>query len=184
MKMFFGSPNTFGIECEYDLSFFHPTSFFGHIRFWIGSHPVGDFQEFVMLDIPAIHLKDTLRFEGQRRDPTIDNQQAEVILEIISKVLWGNDDFENEDFQQLKNRFHRFSICPNGGEAFDGIQCVLVDENESERMIWKWTGPPHENQPLIEQEIRLKKGQYEDVVRNFLEWFHKLNKLEEPERSG
>lgn len=180
MKMFFGSQNTFGIECEYDPSVSHPTCFFGHICFWIGNHPVGDFQEFVMLDIPTIHLKDTLRFEGQRRDPAIDNEQAQVILEIVSKALWGNDDFENDDFQQLKNRFQRFSIGPNGGEAFDGIQCVLVDEDDSERMIWKRRGPPPETQLLVGQEIRLKKGQYEDVVRNFLEWFHKLNKLEEP----
>ncbi len=121
-----------------------------------------------------------MRFEGQRRDLAIDNQQAEVILEMIYKALWGNDDFENEDFRQLKNHFQRFSICPNGGKAFDGIQCVVVDEDDSERMIWKRRGSPPETQLLVGQEIRLKKGQYEDVVRNFLEWFHKLNKLEEP----
>lgn len=181
IKVLFGSQNTFGIESEYNSSVLHPTGFFGYICFWIGNHPIGDFQEFVMLDIPALHMKDTLRFEGQRRDSTINNQQAEVILETVYKALWGNYDFENEDFQQLKNRFQRFSICPGGGEAFDGIQCVLVDEDESERMIWRWIGPPQENQPLSEvppQEIRLQKGHYEKVVRHFLDWFNNLKKPE------
>jgi hypothetical protein len=138
---------------------------FGRICLWAGGFRIGDYEQTVIVTVPAEYFRQTLRERGNRHDPALDGRSAEEVLRVVHDALFGDPgDAPMRTLVERRKRFAKFCICPNGSEAFDGDQMVLLEQQENARLIWRG------HDETATQEIGLALGEYEGTIQSFLAW--------------
>lgn len=160
------------MECELDLELEYKSYIFGRIILWASGKPIGDFSLTVVLNIPADFFCRFLAFEGQRCDEDFDKLAPEDIVNIVYQVLYGEMEIEPQNRRQLARQYDKLCVCPGSSESFDGWFSLLLENHDGSRFIWQ------EGNSTV-QEITLKAGEFESMLRAFLGWlsdeaFYKL----------
>ncbi len=166
--MIFGLPERFAVESlVYHRS---PNNLFGHLRFWIGGQPVGEFRQNLVLDTPARFIRDFLAEPSPRSHFSLDGKSGEEILLVIYWALYsdGEDSAEEKahlQYRQFDDIYKRCELCPGLCASFDGSQAVLLEEENQDCIIWKAFG---QNEV---QKIVLHKGECLAALEGFTNWF-------------
>lgn len=160
--MIFGD-QTFGIECLLDTQTNQPSTYhFGSICIWAAGLRLGDIEQVVLLNTPAINFKYSL---VDRKDKQFETMNAEDIWNFLYKVLY-DEDTDNLDpaltSEEIEVKYRRFCICPGFSEAFDGEFAFLTEGQQEERFIWL------DLSTHMIKEVKLPIGTYEGIVQSFV----------------
>jgi Immunity protein 42 len=171
--MLFGKKEVFAIECEIEKPIIQYV--YANTCMWAGGRQIGDQTLSVMLYPVVYFLKDSLRFQGKRKDITLDNKSSDEIINIVRHALIGDpyseepDDRSYEELRYLESKYEKFCICPNGSEAFDGWFAILLEGIDNEKIIWwEFHDNKHVNKDIYE--VSMELGSYDSIVTHFLDW--------------
>jgi hypothetical protein len=160
--MYFGDHARFAFQCVIDWDTSKPDSYlFGHSCFWVDGVAVGDFSDSNILGVIITCLENFLDGQGKRSHSMLSGRLA---LEVLTRVT--------DDWQSNKNEFAHCLIFQNWGENFDSAPVgVLLEEGDHQRLIWERVQSVQTQSFTEAQEIQLPLGEFERVVRMFLEWY-------------
>ena len=75
--MISGLPERFAVEGV--VYYCSPKSTLGHLRFWVGGHPVGEFRQNLVLETPLLFFRDFLALPGLRNHPSLDGKTCAAV---------------------------------------------------------------------------------------------------------
>ena len=173
--MIFGLPGRFAVESTIQSrSSGHR---FGHLRLWIGGLPVGDFNQNLILETPALFTRDFLALSSARNHSTLTGKTKEEVLAIIHWAHYSDGANSAEEqahlqYRQFADVYSGCELCPALSASFDGEQAVLLEEQGKDRIIWK---PFRRRSVQSVQEVVLHKGECLSVLRSFTDWIGSTN---------
>ncbi len=136
--MIFGSVERFAVESViYQRSL---NNILGHLRLWIGDHPVGEFRQNLVLNTPALFFRDFLAKPGPRNHFSFGGKSGEEILRIIYWALYSDGENSAEEqvylqYRQFDDIYEKCELCPGLCPSFDGSEAVLLEEEHQDRVI-------------------------------------------------
>jgi len=164
--MIFGDWKEFSIECAIsDRRKTNGQILFGRIAIWAEGCRLGDFLLTVILNVPALFFRESLKDCGQRRDETLMGMDAEQVWNFLDAVLYAPDYKSSFSPEELEKKYRKFCICPGFSEAFDGETAFLLEDDEGERCIWM------DSRSKLIKKVRLRPETYKNVVESFISWY-------------
>ena len=157
--MIFGVPERFGLEVHRE----PPIGDRELCRMWVwaANQVIGDIGAVEFLEIPERFFADTL-LEQPR--PSAEEMDVDGVLEALHRVGYTPDGWRDEVAAETYTRFSRFLVCPGAGPSFDGEMALLFAVPEGELLVWR-EFPSGEH-----RRVTLRAGEYEQVIREFLNW--------------
>ncbi|MDQ2731762.1 MAG: hypothetical protein M3Y56_08900, partial [Armatimonadota bacterium] len=141
---------------------------FGYVCLWSGNQAIGEYSETVILTTSAMFFDAFLEIQGQRSDSIFEGMVPELALRTIRDALFDGDCQTLEEAYDLAERFHKFCLCPGGGEAFDGFFAALIEYPGRTCLVWEsWRSSSV-------QINNLAPGECEIALRQFVDWFNSL----------
>lgn len=160
--MIIGSLKSFAIECEI-VEWVDTTWVFGHLRFWLGGSPIGDWEDWTSLKDCIAWFRDFIDNPENRFEPVLKDKPKEEIFRLLYNSVMNVQDPILPPFEQVYKRFH---ISHLGMSAFaDYVVLLLLEEPHCQRVIWKKIA-----EPMI-HEVVLPPGELQHVGEEFYQWF-------------
>jgi hypothetical protein len=188
--MILGSKGRFAVECELKSSPDPGQTIWGDCWIWAGGQRLGEEVSHIAVDALACSLCDSLRFQGRRGDTSLAGKSNEEITNLVLASLLGPRKAGSaEGASGLEETARKFLVCGNQ-EGFDNVLGVLTDTPEGEKFLWRhkaWTDAAREREPVSADgrvhEVLLERGEYEAVVRSFLDWLEATTGFRPPNRN-
>ena len=167
-----GSPDLFAIQCEIpleqDFSGSWPlfAQITGHMCFWGGGIPIGDFSIEYYIHVSCFELEDNIRSKERIFDSQFCAMSAEEINEYYALNFYGKDpNYESSLDPKLKWRIWQQDWTGNFGPPLDGNFLRFFECKESDRFVW------YNISAETSHETVLPRGYLFDVAREYISWF-------------
>ena len=158
--MLVGNRERFAIEAEPEAPSYN--WIFGRFRFWLGGHPVGNWEDAADLKGCLHWLRDFAENPRDRYDPRLDDLEPHAVFQLIYDPVVGPDGIANPAEQPIPYSYSRFHITHLGMSSFDRFDLLqLKDEDGAERCLWRAAG----NDKIFE--CRLSRNEMEGVAAEF-----------------
>jgi hypothetical protein len=130
--MIIGDPSDFAIEAMVEPDLYPPSSVWGRMCVWCGSHMLGD----ITNPHCALYSAYTeFRFLRTHHDDLWDKAFGTLddteIYNLLDQTIYGDDARTNAQIRAASDRFGRYNFLTNWGEQFDGWKAFLIRRSES-----------------------------------------------------
>ncbi len=140
----------------------------GRFRFWLGGHPLGDWEDSVDLRGCVRWLRDFERTPRDRFDPGLEGLDASSVFGLVWEPVFGSEAIANPAEQPVHDAFARFHIGHLGMSSFDSFDVLLVKSlRGEERILWRRADESKIRELLLDAE------EMEDVARRFCDEFER-----------
>jgi hypothetical protein len=166
--MIFGKPQELAIECFIDE--ITDNIIYGKMAILAKNLYIGDLSMSVILNTPINFFKESLKDCGKRYCDIFNDLNSQEIWDFLYLALYNDQDISNlNDFYRdailnPKIDYQKFSVFTNFSECFDGEIAFLVEQDQTERLIWQ------DFESKIIQEIDLARGTYQNMVESWLNY--------------
>lgn len=161
--MFFGKQERFAIECE-----IYARGGSGQVLatmcFYAGGHRIGDKEQGTVLYGPASFFDLFLNIPTPRKLPGQETKSDTELLADAESILYGDRTLSQEESAALTSLYEPCTLCPTGGESFDGEFVLLLEEGQGERLVWR----DYETKQTVC--LKLEKGECEAILTEFVTW--------------
>ena len=167
--MIIGDPAQFAIECVIQ-EWVDDIWVFGHFRFWLGGHTVGDWEDSASLRGCVSWIRDFIDTDVQRFDPMLTGKSREEVFHMLyDSVMDPTLSDQSVSIEDSSDIYRRYHISHLGMSSFNRVGLLLIETPECQRVIWHETGDP------TIYEVKLPVGEMQRIGEAFCQWFQKLD---------
>jgi len=167
----FGDESKFSIRCriEYQRAI-GSRNLVGTLEFKVAGTAIGNIGVISTVGIGARDLALMSGWSGLRRDDALYNTDKTAVLDLLDNSIYG------EGGRADSERAMKFLACmtTSGNEWTDGWLIVLIegaaDRGQPDRMLYRRSTDRSDHEAFI------PAGEYDRVVKSFLDWFHDAEK--------
>lgn len=133
---------------------------FGHLRFWAGNHPIGNWEDSTSINGVKNWMRDFGEEAGQRSNHDLMLIPKAQAFDTIYEAAFIRANNTPEAWQENSNLF-RHSISHLGMSTFDRYDLFLIESTGQQRLIWR------EGDEGKLHEVYLPAGELQKVARAF-----------------
>ena len=169
MTELFGKKDAFAIQAQvaYLTDSGSPV---GSICLWIAEQEIGDYDSIEVLGYCDAGFYNLIKDTGNRKDPLIDGKPKEEVASFIHAAVFGELRDRSENGLEFEERFQKFVLCPELGEAFEKEFVIVLDDDSQSRLIWVDHGTGRANETtVLQSDIKTAAQSFSAWLKSFYE---------------